>query len=143
MKDTMLGEPNKKARMDIPNFAVPADAAFTIETTVAVEVASSVKVPPTVKAPPTVKVAGSSMLPSPSTEAQISEDPSQGEKGAEKKRAKEAVRKSRCKVCRDGPNSFDEELGENPFHNHKIIRDLVDGFTIPKVVDPIVDMDVD
>ncbi|EHA8591098.1 hypothetical protein COCNU_scaffold033387G000010 [Cocos nucifera] len=49
---------------------------------------------------------------------------------------------SQCKVCHDGPNNSDEELEENPFHNREIIRGLIDGFTIPEVVDQIIDVDV-
>ncbi|EHA8586305.1 putative ensconsin-like [Cocos nucifera] len=142
-KGTASGETSKKAKMDVPSSVVPANVDFTIGTAVVAEVASTIKVPPMVEAPPTVEVARSSVLSCPFVKAQILEGPSQGEKGAEKKRAKGAVRKSRCKVRHDGPNSSDEELGENHFHNHEIVRDLIDGSTIPKVVDRIIDVDVD
>ena len=120
--------------MHVSSSTVPADAAFTIETIMAIEVASTIEVSPTIEVPPTIEIAGSPVLSHPSNEAQIPEDPSQGEKGVEKKRVKGAVRKSRRKVRNDRPNNSNEELGENPFHNHEIVRGLVNGFTIPEVV---------
>ncbi|EHA8588579.1 hypothetical protein COCNU_scaffold005880G000010 [Cocos nucifera] len=98
-KDATPGEPSKKARTDIPSSVVPIDAAFTTGTTMATKVALVIEVPLMAEAPPAVKVAGSLVLLSPSVEAQIPEDPSQGEK-EEKKRVKGAIRKSRCKVTR-------------------------------------------
>ncbi|EHA8587122.1 hypothetical protein COCNU_scaffold001459G000040 [Cocos nucifera] len=40
-----------------------------------------------------------------------------------------------------GPNGDGDEQGEDPFDNLEIIWDLTDRFTMPEVVDQMVDLD--
>ncbi|EHA8586912.1 putative ensconsin-like [Cocos nucifera] len=80
---------------------------------------------------------------SPHVEVPIPKSLPEGEKDAKKRKAKRATKKSKQKDRHNGPNNSNDEIGENPFHNHEVVRDLVDGFTILKVVDRIIDADID
>ncbi|KAG1363588.1 hypothetical protein COCNU_11G004150 [Cocos nucifera] len=59
----------------------------------------------------------------------------------EVEKKKLATTKIQCRIAGKGSNSFDEDLGENPFNNKDIIKKLVDGCTLPEVVDRIVETD--
>ncbi|EHA8588316.1 putative ensconsin-like [Cocos nucifera] len=108
----------------------------------ALEVTPIAKAPPTTEFSTTAKVVGPPMPPSPPTKAPVLEPPTKREE-AEKKKIKRMLRKSQRKAHHNGPNSSDEELRENPFNNHEIIKGLVNGFTIPEVIDRIIDADID
>ncbi|EHA8589579.1 hypothetical protein COCNU_scaffold011126G000010 [Cocos nucifera] len=106
------------------------------------DVAPEVEAPPVIKFGTIIEIAGSSMPTNSPIEVRIPEPPAGGEKEAKKMKIKRALRKSQWKVRRNGPNSLDEELGENSFNNHEMIKGLFEGFTISDVVDRIVDADV-
>ncbi|EHA8588025.1 hypothetical protein COCNU_scaffold003914G000010 [Cocos nucifera] len=136
-KGKAVGESSKKARVDALGIVA------TVSAMDAPEVALKVEAPPTSELGTITEVAGSLVPSNPPIEAHILEPPIEGEKEVEKKKTKRALRKSQWMVHRNGPNSSDEELGENPFNNHEILQGLVDGFTILEVVDWIIDADAD
>ncbi|KAG1366997.1 putative ensconsin-like [Cocos nucifera] len=127
----------RKARVDIPISVAPVSVMGIPK------IYPKVEIPPTIESKPIIDVVEPSMLLSPPTKIQVLEPPLGRKKEVWKKRTRRTIRKSQRKVHHNGPNSSDEKMGENPFNNHEVIWGLVDGFTIPKVVDRIVDIDVD
>ncbi|EHA8587129.1 hypothetical protein COCNU_scaffold001459G000110 [Cocos nucifera] len=133
----IMDEPSKRTKMGAPSSAVPTNVAPAIEAAVVVEVTPAIGVDATTKA------AGPSMPSNPSIKVQAPEPPLEKEKEVEKKKTRRTLRKSQWKTRCNGPNDSDEESGKNPFNNHEIVRGLVDRFTILKVVDRIIDADID
>ncbi|EHA8587748.1 hypothetical protein COCNU_scaffold003117G000010 [Cocos nucifera] len=56
---------------------------------------------------------------------------------------KMASKKVKCKTHPSGSNASKEDLGENPFHNREIVKELIDGCTLVEVVDKIIDANPD
>ena len=125
-KGAMIGEPSKRTKVDNSSSVMPAAVvADSLVTTIATKVAT-----------PLTSI-------NPLIEVPTSESPTKRVMEVEKKKKKEklAIVMVRCRVATRGSNGFDEDLGENPFNNKDIIKKLVDGCTLPKVIDRIVEVD--
>ncbi|EHA8590734.1 hypothetical protein COCNU_scaffold023184G000020 [Cocos nucifera] len=85
------------------------------------EIAFDVEVPPTIESGPVAKAINPLMLSSLPTKIQVLEPSLGREKEARKKGTKRALRKSQRKARHNGPNSPEEEIGENPFNNHEVV----------------------
>ncbi|KAG1363506.1 putative ensconsin-like [Cocos nucifera] len=120
----MIGEPSKRAKVNATSFAMPVDAATNAPATTT-----------------TTEVAAPLTSANFSARVQTFEPPIEREEEAEKKKKKKsAIAKVRHKTSSTGSNGSDEILEENPFNNREIIKKLIDGCTLSKVMDRIVDV---
>ncbi|KAG1363591.1 putative ensconsin-like [Cocos nucifera] len=125
----MPNEPSKKAKINTLSSAAPTGAINTLATTATTKVAAA----PEVIAPLTSS--------SPLIKVQTSEPSIEKEKGAEKEKAKMASKNVKRKTRPNESNASNEDLGENPFHNREIVKDLINKCTLVEVVDKIIDAD--
>ncbi|KAG1338708.1 hypothetical protein COCNU_04G010140 [Cocos nucifera] len=127
---------SKRAKADASSSTIPTTTTTFFEAAEGIEVVSTTKVGAT----------GGGLLPptalSPPVGDQVLEPPTKREKGKEKKRKnKLAVMKIPRKARSSKPNDSGDDLGEDPFDNPKIVRDLTDKFTMSEVVDHMADLD--
>ena len=125
-KGTATSGSAKKVRVEETSATVLAQAAIAIDVPYDVE--------------PIVPRASSR---SPPTEVLALESHPEEALGAErKKRKKTVVRKiSSSRVAIERSNGSKEDLGENPFNNKDLIKKLIDGCVLPKIVHRIVHVD--
>ncbi|EHA8586346.1 hypothetical protein COCNU_scaffold000192G000040 [Cocos nucifera] len=113
-----------------------------VDATTAPKVAGGDKVVPTTE----VGVADGAIVPStsssPLAKIQVLELLMGGEQKEKRKEKKKSVTiKVQCKAHPSKSDDGDEDLEENFFCNQDIIRDLVDKFALPEVVDKITNFD--
>ncbi|EHA8586313.1 hypothetical protein COCNU_scaffold000172G000020 [Cocos nucifera] len=124
---------SKRVKVSVSSSGVPASTTAAFEVIVDVKIASTTK----------VDIASVGLVPSmpsgPSSGDRVLELPIKKEIGEGRK--KKAIVKMSYKAHLDGPDGNDNERGEDPFNNPKIVRNLVDRFAIPKVVDQMADLD--
>ncbi|EHA8586252.1 hypothetical protein COCNU_scaffold000135G000010 [Cocos nucifera] len=106
------------------------------------KIALEVEIPPAIEFGLAVDVVKPAMPSSHPVETQVPKPPLEREKEVGKKRTRRAVRKSQWMSTTTGLTALVRKWGESPFNNCEVIRGLADGFTIPEVVDGIVDADV-
>ncbi|EHA8589910.1 hypothetical protein COCNU_scaffold013378G000010 [Cocos nucifera] len=124
----------KKVKVDAPSSTTPTTAAIASEVAKGAEVIPATEVgtiergsmPPTFSSPP--------------TKDQDPQPLAKREKGGEKKK-KKVVMKMYCKVRPGESNDNSDNMEEDPFSNPKIVRDLIDKFTMLEVVDRMADLD--
>ncbi|EHA8586857.1 hypothetical protein COCNU_scaffold001075G000010 [Cocos nucifera] len=124
-KGATISEPSKRVKVDIISSAAPTDAATDAPATT---IATKATAPLT------------SM--NPLAEVPTLELPTERVMEVEKKKKEKkklAAAKVRCGAAARGSNYSDEDLGENPFNNKDIIKKLVDGCTLPEVIDRIIE----
>ncbi|EHA8587630.1 hypothetical protein COCNU_scaffold002859G000020 [Cocos nucifera] len=135
-KEKAQSEGLKKVRVNVSSSMALTSAIAAPKVGEGAEVVPTIKVgaidgalvPPTSSSPP--------------IEDQVLELPVGGQKREKKKeKKKSATVKVWCKAHPNEFNDDDEDLGENLFYNWHIIRDLVNKFALPEVVDRIADLD--
>ncbi|KAG1338707.1 hypothetical protein COCNU_04G010130 [Cocos nucifera] len=128
-------ESSKRAKVDTPSSMTPTTVV------VAFVVIEGTEVVPTVEVG---TVDGGSMPPtfsSPPAKDQTPQTPTEREKEGEKKKKKKIVVKLFHKACPSESNDDSDNLGEDPFSNPKIVRNLTDKFAMSEVVDRMADLD--
>ncbi|KAG1360622.1 hypothetical protein COCNU_09G000850 [Cocos nucifera] len=132
---TFEGPTAKEAKVDASTFVAPTGAATTIK------VVNIVEVIPTAK----VSIAVEDSVPLTSASSLI-EDPAPyspigREEGEKKKKGKRVIMKVHQKACPSGSNGSDDSPREDPFSDLDLVRDLIDKFVLPEVVDQMANLD--
>ncbi|KAG1363583.1 putative ensconsin-like [Cocos nucifera] len=117
----------KKARMNTSSSGASVDAIVVTKVAATAWVGAIIEgsMPPSSTSPP---VEDPALWP-----------PTGREEG--KKKEKKIIMKVHHKACFDESNDDGDNLREDPFSNLELIRDLIDKFAMPEVVDHMADLD--